>query len=213
MADKKKWYSVSPIIIVAGIGALILAIWRKRDIMETLSIVQRLIVQRLAYRANFGNKRSVPIDMIIVHVTQGSAKSAADWFAMDHKPSGKGPSSAHYIIDEKGGVIQSVPDDYVAYHAGNSKINGRSIGIEIAGWVDKKETFSPVVMKTLAALTVSLVKKYNIPVDRTHIIGHNEVPDEKDPSKKGGSTGHTDPGPFFPWDAYMASIKPGFMRA
>ena len=43
--------------------------------------------------------------------------------------------------------------------------------------------------------TAILCRKFGIPVDRAHIVGHSEVP---------GAT-HTDPGPAFPWEAFMAA--------
>ena len=43
--------------------------------------------------------------------------------------------------------------------------------------------------------TPSKIKKYGIPADRQHIIGHNEVPDAT----------HSDPGAF-PWEAYMQRV-------
>lgn len=55
--------------------------------------------------------------------------------------------SAHFFVDRDGAVIQTVPCNRMAYHAGPSHwrgydgLNGCSIGIEIAnlGWLDRKE--------------------------------------------------------------------------
>ena len=41
-----------------------------------------------------------------------------------------------------------------------------------------------------------------VPMDRTHVIGHSEVPDPNNPGLYGGSDHHTDPGPN--WDAMGA---------
>ena len=40
----------------------------------------------------------------------------------------------------------------------------------------------------------------------------DEVPDPKDPTKKGGATKHTDPGKYFPWTAFMQSIGSDIAR-
>jgi hypothetical protein len=50
-----------------------------------------------------------------------------------------------------------------------------------------------------AALTRHICDKYGIPKDRTHIIGHNQVP---------GAT-HTDPGPHWNWTTYMSYVTGG----
>jgi N-acetylmuramoyl-L-alanine amidase len=55
--------------------------------------------------------------------------------------------SAHFFVDRDGTVIQTVPCDRLAHHAGPSHwrghdgLNGCSIGIEIVnlGWLDRKE--------------------------------------------------------------------------
>jgi hypothetical protein len=41
-------------------------------------------------------------------------------------------------------------------------------------------------------------------MDRTHVIGHYQVPDPTDPTKFGGIDHHTDPGPNWDWTTYMA---------
>lgn len=47
--------------------------------------------------------------------------------------------------------------------------------------------------RSSAALTAHLADTYGMPKDRTHIVGHNEVP---------GAT-HTDPGQYWDWDHYI----------
>jgi hypothetical protein len=51
------------------------------------------------------------------------------------------------------------------------------------------------------------VRRYEIPVDRKHIIGHSQVPDPNDPSLFGGSDHHTDPGPHWRWGYYLRLIR------
>jgi hypothetical protein len=53
------------------------------------------------------------------------------------------------------------------------------------------------MVRSSARLTAYLCRKYGIPIDRQHIIGHNEVP---------GST-HTDPSPYFPYDKYLRLVR------
>jgi len=78
-----------------------------------------------------------PPRILVVHFTFGaSARSSAEWF---DDPSNPG-SSAHLVIEREGTVIQCVPFDTVAWHAGKSSwkgmdgLNHASIGIELANW-------------------------------------------------------------------------------
>jgi N-acetylmuramoyl-L-alanine amidase len=78
-----------------------------------------------------------PTTILVIHFTYGaSAKSSANWFK---DPGNKG-SSAHVVVDRNGTVIQCVPFNIVAWHAGDSRLrdivglNKYSIGIELANW-------------------------------------------------------------------------------
>lgn len=133
------------------------------------------------------------INTIVVHVTQGSWSSAIDWF---NNPSAQ--VSAHYVVRRSDGKIgQCVREHDIAWHAGNWTYNQHSIGIEHEGYADNANTWTDTMIHSSARLTAYLCKKYNIPIDRNHIIGHNEVP---------GST-HYCPGPYFPYKKYIRLVR------
>ncbi|MEV0620420.1 N-acetylmuramoyl-L-alanine amidase [Nonomuraea sp. NPDC050404] len=151
--------------------------------------------------ANSGNYRvsnretSYNIDKVVIHVTQGSYAGTISWF---QNPSAN--VSAHYVVKSSNGAItQMVRDKDVAWHAGNSSYNNRSIGIEHEGWVNDPSWFTDAMYRASAALTRHLCDKYGIPKTRTGIIGHNEVP---------GAT-HTDPGSHWNWTTYMNYVTGG----
>ncbi len=151
-----------------------------------------------AHPDNFGARRGTKVDLVIVHVTEGSAKSALAWFA-----DARAKSSAHYLVTKAGVVWEIVHEDDCAWHAGNVEYNRRSVGIECEGLCDRPDTFTPAMIEALVRLVGAVCDRHGIPRDREHVIGHNEVPNPKDPSKKGGANGHTDPGPHFPWALFM----------
>lgn len=146
---------------------------------------------------------SIPIDMIIVHVTQCSFKRAIRRF--------EDPStnvSAHYTIQSSDGFIaQSVSEKDIAWHAGNWGYNRRSIGIEHEGYVDKPAFFTEAMYRSSARLAAYLCDKYHIPVDRGHIIGHSEVPHTIKVGQYGGWAEHKDPGRYFDWNKYFLYIR------
>jgi hypothetical protein len=116
---------------------------------------------------NYDTNRTV-ISKIVCHwFGAGTLESADSRFL---NPSSK--ASAHYGISGTR-IYQWVREDAVAYHAGNYEVNQCSIGIEHDGNPDKpvdEETY-----RSSARLIASLCVKYNIPLNREHIIKHSEV--------------------------------------
>ncbi|MFV0550152.1 MAG: 1,6-anhydro-N-acetylmuramyl-L-alanine amidase AmpD [Limnobaculum xujianqingii] len=109
--------------------------------------------------------------------------------------------SAHCLIRRDGQIVQYVPFDKRAWHAGVSLFEGRercndfSIGIELEG-TDTTD-FTPAQYQSLQQLTQQLIQHYNIVPER--ITGHSDIA----PGRK------TDPGPHFDWQRYKKQIKTG----
>ncbi|MDX3532479.1 N-acetylmuramoyl-L-alanine amidase [Streptomyces sp. ID05-39B] len=132
------------------------------------------------------------VDMVVIHVTQGSLASAVQVF---QDPAHR--AAAHYIVGKDGGITQMIRELDVAYHAGNRGYNERSVGIEHEGFVDRPQDFTAAMYAASARLTAGICRRYGIPVDREHIIGHVEVP----------GTDHTDPGEHWDWDRYLRLVR------
>ncbi|WP_329233100.1 N-acetylmuramoyl-L-alanine amidase [Streptomyces sp. NBC_00111] len=132
------------------------------------------------------------VDRVIIHVTQGSYASAVKVF---QDPAHQ--AATHYIVGQNGRVTQMIRELDVAYHAGNRSFNERSVGIEHEGFVDRPQDFTAKMYESSARLTAAICRRYEIPVDREHIIGHVEVP----------GTDHTDPGPHWDWPRYMELVR------
>ncbi|MEU6622118.1 N-acetylmuramoyl-L-alanine amidase [Streptomyces litmocidini] len=132
------------------------------------------------------------IDRIVIHVVQGSYASALKVF----KDPAHG-AAAHYVVRRDGHVAQMIRELDVAFHAGNRDMNERSIGIEHEGFVDRPQDFTAAMYAGSARLAADICARYGMPVDREHIIGHVEVE----------GTDHTDPGPHWDWDRYLALVR------
>ena len=112
--------------------------------------------------------------------------------------------SCHYYITYKGLIIQMLPDNYTAWHAGTSSwkkhisLNQFSIGIEISnpGHQYGYESFKKKQLECLIKITKILIKKYSI--KKKNILGHSDIA----PLRK------KDPGEKFPWK-YLADKKIG----
>lgn len=132
------------------------------------------------------------IDRVVIHVVQGAYRTALKVF----KDPGHG-AAAHYVVRKDGHIAQMIRELDVAFHAGSRSMNERSVGIEHEGFVDKKESFTDAMYEASARLTAGICGRYDIPVDREHIIGHVEVE----------GTDHTDPGPHWDWDRYLRLVR------
>jgi N-acetyl-anhydromuramoyl-L-alanine amidase len=108
--------------------------------------------------------------------------------------------SAHLLIRRDGAVVQYVPFDRKAFHAGRSSFEGRaecneySIGIELEGTDDTE--FTEVQYDRLAAISRLLLRHYP-GITTQRITGHSDIA----PGRK------TDPGPCFDWTRYREALQ------
>jgi N-acetyl-anhydromuramyl-L-alanine amidase AmpD len=151
------------------------------------------------------------IQFVVIHDIEGSGRAGVETFrAPDAKV------SAHYVVDKLGVAVQMVHESDTAYHTGNHYWNGAAIGIEHSG-VATEDGYTDEEYTASAKLVASIVTRYNIPVDRDHIISHSQVPstDEDqftpactpDRTDCGGRNHHDDPGQYWDWDGYMAKVQ------
>ncbi len=108
--------------------------------------------------------------------------------------------SAHFLIKRDGEILQFVPLDKRAWHAGKSCFQGRdscndfSIGIELEGadtipYTDRQ-------YQSLVELSNTIMEEYPA-IDKDRIIGHEHIaPDRK-----------TDPGPAFDWHHFLSMLE------
>jgi hypothetical protein len=137
---------------------------------------------------------SSAIRRVVMHTTEGSYNGAIGWF---RNPSAS--VSAHYVVRRSDGqVTQMVPDNYRAWHAcGN---NSDTIGVEQEGSSYNKHNWTPALLDGSARLVGWLVKRYGIPVDRNHIVGHGEI-------QPGYCAYRSDPGKYFPWGLFLKKVR------
>ena len=107
--------------------------------------------------------------------------------------------SAHVLIRRDGGLVQYVPFDKRAWHAGVSSFQGRercndfSIGIELEGSVH--QAYTDAQYQQLANLAGILLATYPT-LSAERIVGHSDIA----PGRK------TDPGPSFDWEKFHSLL-------
>lgn len=144
-----------------------------------------------------------PVDHLVLHYT-GMESGAA---AVERLRDPAARVSAHYVVEEDGGVLALVPEARRAWHAGVSfwrgvrGLNDRSIGIEIVnpGHEWGYRPFPPAQMRAVAALAQGILARWPIPA--RNVVAHSDIaPDRKQ-----------DPGELFPW-AWLARQGVGLWR-
>jgi N-acetyl-anhydromuramyl-L-alanine amidase AmpD len=142
----------------------------------------------------------IDIKYIVIHDTEASYGDTLSYF---HGASDGGVGAAtHYVIRSwDGRVTQMVPTNHIAFHTGNFWYNMHSIGIEHEGYLAHGHRwYTDAQYQSSAKLVRYLADRFNIPLDREHIIGHEEIPAEK---PEGSAKQHYDPGPFWDWAYYF----------
>ncbi|HEY7384404.1 MAG TPA: N-acetylmuramoyl-L-alanine amidase [Beijerinckiaceae bacterium] len=140
---------------------------------------------------NHGERRNGRPDMLILHYT--GMPDERD--ALQRLCSPTSEVSAHYFVFENGEVAQLVPETRRAWHAGvacwdgDTDINSRSIGIEIAnpGHDGGLPPFPPQQIASVIALAGDVVARWSIRPQR--VLAHSDIA----PGRK------QDPGERFPW--------------
>lgn len=123
---------------------------------------------------------------IVLHIMDGSLDGTGKWFNTPEEE--RGPdriaSSAHYGIGQGGTVHQYVREEDRAYHAGrvynptwplvsNQNPNFITIGIEHEGYPG--DMWSDAMISASVRLQADICRRWHIPADRQHIIGHKEI--------------------------------------
>ncbi|KOG43713.1 N-acetylmuramoyl-L-alanine amidase [Streptomyces resistomycificus] len=143
--------------------------------------------------------RSQDIDYIVVHDTEGAWEGVLD---LVQDPTYV--SWNYSLRSTDGHIAQHVKAKDVAWHAGNWYVNARSVGLEHEGFLANPDAwYTEAMYRSSARLVKYLAKKYDIPLDRQHIIGHDNVPGPTT-ATVGGM--HTDPGPYWDWRHYFALL-------
>lgn len=143
--------------------------------------------------------RSPRITHLVIHDTEGYWGTVLD---LVQDPTYV--SWQYSLRSEDGHVAQHVLAKDVAWHAGNWWVNMHSIGLEHEGFAaEGAPWFSEAMYRTSARLVKHLAWQHRIPLDRGHVMGHDQVPGV-DTAHIAGM--HWDPGPFWDWEHYFALL-------
>jgi len=155
---------------------------------------------------DLGDRPNGPsIDYIVIHDTEGSYDGTVGlvtdptYLAWNYT-----------IRSSDGHVAQHLDPKDVGWHAGNWYVNMHAIGIEHEGYAADGAWYTEEMYESSAKLVKHLAAEYGIPLDRAHIIGHDQVPALRG---SGVPAMHWDPGPYWDWEHFFdllgAPLKKG----
>lgn len=119
-------------------------------------------------------------EAVVIHIMDGTLVGTDSWFANTTSQ-----VSAHYGIGKNGEVHQYVQENDAAWHAGrvdapvwklikpNINPNLYTIGIEHEGKPD--DVWTDAMKQSSATLIREICQRWQIPIDRDHIVGHFEI--------------------------------------
>lgn len=158
------------------------------------TIIQKPITEFNYYKGRFDvSKNPVKPDVIVIHVAVTTLQGCFNTFNNPYEQ-----KSSHYCVGDQGEIWQFVGEEHNAWHAGFSKDpsarlvkerigkypspNAYSIGIENSGNYSGDQTpddFTDAQYQSNGWLVAECAKRWNIPLDRDHIIGHKEIRSDK----------------------------------
>ena len=101
--------------------------------------------------------------------------------------------AVHYIIDSEGKILNLVPEEQIAWHAGPSfwaneeGLNWTSVGIELEHLGYGQTDYPEIQINALTKLSKEIIERYKIRPE--NIVGHSDIAPEA----------KIDPGRGFPW--------------
>ncbi|MEW2351176.1 N-acetylmuramoyl-L-alanine amidase [Streptomyces sp. NPDC006684] len=138
----------------------------------------------------------IAIDRIVLHTAEGSFASAKQSLSAPGAVSG-----AHYLMDTDGTTTQLMANKDLAFAVGNYHYNLHSVSIEQAGFTARgADWYTDAVYQRTAELVKYLAERYDVPLDRQHVLGHDNVPGSLDSNL---AAQHWDKGTAWDWNRFM----------
>jgi N-acetylmuramoyl-L-alanine amidase len=137
------------------------------------------------------------VDILVLHYTELPLQESLDILrdgAREHRV------SSHYVLAEDGTAYRLVPEDRVAWHAGQSHWRGRealnatSIGVEIVNLHGDRHDYPPRQIAALIDLCKGILARHPA-IEPRNVVGHSDIA----PKRK------IDPGLRFPWATLAAA--------
>lgn len=198
-ASSPRWWVALAVLLGAGFTATA----ARADYPR----VNKRIPARTVFSAN--RPFDLPIDSVMIHDTEATYAGTVDAFTNP-----KATAAVQYVVSGQDGasdpaVTQFAADKDWTRSMNNWWFNRTSIGIEHIGFaVAPAGYFTQRLYQRSADVVGWAAWKYRIPLDRAHILGHDNIPNSID----NASVQHWDPGPSWDWPYYMSLVEAAYER-
>jgi N-acetyl-anhydromuramyl-L-alanine amidase AmpD len=163
----------------------------------------------------WGERPGVPVDTLVIHSISAAnvrpraphSEEAILAILTDYGV------SSHYLIDRRGHILQLVPEEGKAWHAGGSimpepdnrrNVNEFSIGIELVA--TPAEPFATAQYRSLAHLCTEIASRLGL---TPGVLGHEHVAGARAVSLGLRAEAKVDPGRLFDWSRLTAALGAG----
>lgn len=129
---------------------------------------------------NWGERKGYKPEIIVIHISAGSMTSMTSWFNTPNSS-----ASSHYGVGKDGSILQYVEEDKAAWTCGRVNnpsfklykpgVNPNVYTINIENEGQDLSKAPEIQLHVLAHLVKEIATRYNIPLDRDHVIGHYEI--------------------------------------
>jgi N-acetyl-anhydromuramyl-L-alanine amidase AmpD len=144
--------------------------------------------------------QDLKIFSIVIHDTEESYADTLNTFT---NPASF-VSSNYVVRSSDGHVTEMLRPQNVPFAVGNWYYNTHSISIENEGFADQgTQWYTQAEYQSDAALVDYLAHRFGVPLDRVHIVGHDNV---GGPTNAGNAAQHWDPGPYWDWNYFMSLV-------
>ena len=114
-------------------------------------------------------------DMLVIHHTGADVDASAAQIHEWHLQNGWAGIGYHFVVRKDGTIERGRPIWAIGSHAYGE--NSHTIGIHFSGdFCDVEPTLQQI--ENGALMIANLCADYEIPIDRAHIVGHQEVNDD-----------------------------------
>lgn len=161
------------LLSVAAVGGVF---WRVAHAQSQIGPPPMPLAYEFVASPNFGERpANTPVNFIVLHSTvEPTTEGTMGIFLNPARQ-----VSAHFVVGKDGRVVQMVPIEKRAWHAGVSTwdgvkdLNNVSVGIEMVNLNDGKDPYTEPQIQAVAGIIRFVRSRYLIPDD--HIVSHAQI--------------------------------------
>ena len=152
------------------------AIWRGAHAQSQIGPPPMPLAYEFIPSPNFGERpANTPVNFVVLHSTvEPTTEGTIGIFLSPARQ-----VSAHFVVGKDGRIVQMVPIEKRAWHAGVSTwdgvkdLNNVSVGIEMVNLNDGKDPYTEPQIQAVAGIIRFVRSRYLIPDD--HIVSHAQI--------------------------------------